>query len=165
MNKRIVIKTGDVFKVNVNGQYDVYFQFVIDDTTQLTSSVIRVFGKHYEMDESPLMEDVVNDDVVFYAHTMLSAGIRQGLWQKVGKSKIKDNIDTIGFKMLNSPKDFTWYVWKINSPIEYYDVLPANCLRYDWGWVYAPANLVKRIICGHHYVIKEEEIWEKNQGS
>ena len=165
MNKRVVSRPGDVFKVSVNNQYDIYFQFVIDDVSQLTSSVIRVFKKHYEMNETPLIEDVVNDDVAFHAHTTISLGVRLGLWQKVGKSSNKGNVNMIGFKMieLESPTDFSWYVWRINSPVEYYKALPSNCEKYDWGWVYAPENLIKRIVCGHHYVIKEEEIWERNR--
>ena len=53
--------------------------------TVLNSSVIRVFAKHYPMDYVPVFEDIVKDDVYFYAHAILSFGILYNAWYKVGK--------------------------------------------------------------------------------
>ncbi len=53
--------------------------------TVLNSSVIRVFAKHYPMDYVPVFEDIVKDDVYFYAHAILRFGILYNAWYKVGK--------------------------------------------------------------------------------
>ena len=53
----------------------------------LNSSVIRVFKTHYPMDHKPVCDEIVKDEVEFYAHTVLRAGIVNNAWYKVGKSK------------------------------------------------------------------------------
>lgn len=156
MSKRVVNRKGDIYCVNISNQYKVYFQYVADDMTQLNSSVIRVFKTRHQSESSPTIEEIINDSIDFYAHTMINIGLKQGLWSKIGSSKDMGNIDNIGFKMLDSPKDTSWYVWTINSPIEYHANLPSQYSHYDWGWVYASINIVKRIKDGCYYVIEEE---------
>ena len=39
------------------------------------------------MDYRPIIEEIVMDEVEFYAHTVLRAGIVYGAWYKVGNSK------------------------------------------------------------------------------
>jgi len=85
--KRIVTKIGDVFCAEIDDQYKRYFQYVVDDMEQLNSSVIRVFKRHYPMDDEPMIDDIVKDEVEFYAHTVLKFGILYNVWYKVGKSK------------------------------------------------------------------------------
>ena len=69
--KRIVTKIGDVFCAEIDGEFKAYFQYVANDLTQLNSSVIRVFKKRYPMDYVPVIEEIVKDEVLFYAHTVL----------------------------------------------------------------------------------------------
>ncbi len=87
MAKRIVTKIGDVFCVEIDGDYKCYFQYIEKDLSQLNSSVIRVFKRRYPIGYSPIIEEIVNDDILFYAHTVLRAGIDYKAWYKVGKSK------------------------------------------------------------------------------
>ena len=47
MAKRIVTKIGDVFCAEIEGQCKRFFQYFAIDSTQLNSSVIRVFKQHY----------------------------------------------------------------------------------------------------------------------
>ena len=84
--KRIVTKIGHVFCIEIDNQYKCYFQYICNDLHQLNSSVIRVFKKRYPMDYVPVIEDIVNDEVSFYAHTVLKFGIADGAWYRVGKS-------------------------------------------------------------------------------
>ena len=86
MAKRIVTKIGDVFCVEVDGRYKQFFQYIANDLTCLNSSTIRVFQKEYPMEYKPVVDDIVKDEVMFYAHTVLRFGIQEGVWYKVGKS-------------------------------------------------------------------------------
>lgn len=96
--KRIVTKIGDVFCAEVDGEFKAYFQYVANDLTQLNSSVIRVFKTHYPIDHKPVIEDIVKDEVAFYAHTVLRWGIELNAWYKIGKST---DIDTSVLKKSN----------------------------------------------------------------
>ena len=85
--KRIVTKIGNVFCVQISPQEKKYFQYIANDMLQLNSSVIRVFERTYPTDQEPKLTDVVQGKVEFYAHTVLSWGIRlekrllmSGLW-------------------------------------------------------------------------------------
>ena len=80
MAKRIITKIGDIFCVEVDNDYKCYFQYVANDMTVLNSSVIRVFARHYSIDYEPVFEDIVKDEVYFYAHTILRFGILYNAW-------------------------------------------------------------------------------------
>ena len=69
--KRIVTKIGDVFCAEIDGQYKRFFQYFAIDSTQLNSSVIRVFKQHYPMDYIPDISEIIAGEVEFYAHTVL----------------------------------------------------------------------------------------------
>ncbi len=85
MAKRIVTRIGNVFCAEINGEYKSYFQYVCNDMSQLNSSVIRVFKSRYTIDYEPVLEDIINDEVAFYAHTILKDGIEFNVWYKVEK--------------------------------------------------------------------------------
>lgn len=87
MAKRIVTKIGNVFCAEIDGRYKCFFQYIMNDITQLNSSVIRVFKRRYPMDYKPRIEEIVSDEVWFYAHTILRFGIVYDAWYKVGNSK------------------------------------------------------------------------------
>ena len=87
MAKRIVTKMGDIFCVEIDNGYKRFFQYIINDIEALNSSVIRVFKTHYPMDYRPIIEEIVMDEVEFYAHTVLRAGIVYGAWYKLATQK------------------------------------------------------------------------------
>lgn len=126
MAKRIVTKIGNIFCAEICGKYKSYFQYIANDMTQLNSSVIRVFKRRYPLDANPKMEDVVSDDVSFYAHTVLRWGIEKGVWHKVGKS------DNLGLEKLSS-------VWFASFSTSHYDselkqLVDSNPGEYWWIW-------------------------------
>ena len=45
--KRIVTKIGDVFCIEIDGQYKCYFQYIANDMECLNSSVIRIFKENH----------------------------------------------------------------------------------------------------------------------
>ncbi len=77
MAKRIVTRIGNIFCVEIDKQYKKFFQYVANAMSQLNSSVIRAFKRKYPIEWKPDMAVIVDDDVEFYAHTVLSAGIQK----------------------------------------------------------------------------------------
>ena len=86
MAKRIVTKVGDVFCVEIDNEYKCFFQYIEKDLSQLNSSVIRAFKRRYPIDATPIIEEIVNDDILFNAHTDFRAVIDYNAWYKVVKS-------------------------------------------------------------------------------
>ena len=85
--KRIVTRIGNVFCAEIDNECKRFFQYVANDLEELNSSVIRVFKNKYPMDYEPEIEEIVGDEVEFYAHTILKFGIVFNAWYKVGTSK------------------------------------------------------------------------------
>lgn len=65
----------------------MYFQYIGNDLSQLNSSMIRVFKTKYNLQDTPSLEEVVKDEVMFCAHTVLKAGIENGSREKVKKNR------------------------------------------------------------------------------
>ena len=164
MAKRIVTKIGDVFCVEVDNTYKRYFQYFCNDMTQLNSDVIRAFKKRYPMDYKPKPEDIVKDEVDFYAHTILRNGIEDGLWYKVGKAKgefeeemSKPLFGTcretkyINGDIIDVDPNSNWYVWRINSPFKPVGILPEMYRDVvDWGSVKPDVEIFDRIKYGYY---------------
>ena len=154
MAKRIITKVGDVFCVEIDNEYKCFFQYIEKDILQLGSSVIRAFKTRYPMDYKPVIEDIVKDEILFYAHTILRVGIEYGAWYKVGKSKELglsglNNVmfgDVFNYKATPNLQlievDYleNWTIWKVNEerinigvlPTEYYEIIEeGGVVPYD----------------------------------
>lgn len=138
MAKRIVTKIGDVFCVELVNGTKGYFQYIAKDLTQLNSSVIRVFRTHYPIDADVKINDIVKDEIDFYAHAILRSGIADEKWYKVGKSLDfdPDEVNNVIFgtasNVIGVPGSLipqfvdplsNWYIWRIN-----YESLPVGPL-------------------------------------
>ena len=154
MAKRIVTGKGDVFCVEIDCKFKAYFQYITTDMTQLNSTVIRVFKKHYPMDYNPDMDEIVNGEVHFYAHTILRPGLNEGAWYKVGTSKNVGDVDNIMFSLFrdanfsNKKKSYSWYIWKINQKTEFIGEMKKEYKHYDRGWIYPYSSIVGKIKTG-----------------
>jgi len=154
MAKRIVTRKGDIFCVEIDNKFKAYFQYITTDMTQLNSTVIRVFKKHYPIDYVPEMEEIVKDEVHFYAHTILSPGLHEGAWYKVGSCKDVGDIDNIMFSLFrdvnfsHQKKSYSWYIWKINQETEFIGEMKKEYKHYDRGWVYPYKSIVGKIKTG-----------------
>ena len=142
-------RIGDLFCVEFSDNTKGFFQYVTRDAEYLNGQVIRVFKKHYPIDADIAIDDILADDVDFYAYTILKAGIHFNTWYKIGNSK---NVDEDGFRKVifgqtNDTIDDTsssykfaeievdpltnWFIWRINEkwipigilPDEYHDVV------------------------------------------
>ena len=151
MAKRIVTRIGDVFCVEIDKEYKCYFQYVANDMTQLNSSVIRVFRRHYPMDYVPDLDEIVTDEVHFYAHTILYGGIYYGIWYKVGKHADLGDTENIMFRLFSEgsyahlTKSYKWYCWYINK--EHFDIgeMKPEYKNADIGWVFPYEEIVSKI--------------------
>ena len=154
MQKQIVTKIGNIFCVEMDDKHKRFFQYVANDLSQLNSSVIRVFKRKYPMDYVPDMDEIVNDEVDFYAHTVLSAGIRANTWYKVGKHKDVGDTEHIMFKLFDEgnishlTKSYRWYVWYINK--EYVDIgeMTDEYRQLDLGLVISYDQIAAKIKTG-----------------
>lgn len=150
MAKRVVTRIGNIFSIEIDGEYKCYFQYVANDRTQLNSSVIRMFKKRYMLKDNPSMDEIVRDGVLFYAHTILKGGITDNIWSKVGIcSEVGDNINIYFYGF-----GTCWYRWKINTPFqifrEYTDFnhLPIECLNMNYGSVFPYPYIISKLKTG-----------------
>ncbi|MDB5178576.1 MAG: hypothetical protein JWN01_519 [Patescibacteria group bacterium] len=115
--KRVVTKVGDVFETS-DKKY--FIQLATIDHIQLSSDVAAIYRVRPGLSPSEL----AHEPVFFYTHTTLSAGVKQGLWSKIGRSAVQD-ISRFRFKTYFGPdesevmKNFTpkarhhphWAMW------------------------------------------------------
>ena len=156
--KRVITKNGDILCTGIDEDYKCYFQFVAVDFTQLNSTVIRVFKKHYPLDSTPTMDEVVSDEVSFYAHVMLNNGIRDGVWYKVGKHKDVGDLYNIMCRQHQEmyvktwERKNIWYVWKINQEdIQVGEYLPEEYRELSLGSVFHYERIIEKIKTGKFY--------------
>lgn len=155
MQKRVIIKLGDIFIVRFEDAQK-YFQYVADDLTQLNSRVIRAFKEKYPIGSMPNLSDVAKGDIDFYAHTSIKLGMKMGLWEKMGKAPISGKVDVI----FRDSKDYgenkvtiseRWYVWKINEAFQYVGRLKGENKKAEIGIVKSPKGIVHRMKTGEYY--------------
>ena len=160
MAKRIVTKIGNVFCAEIDGKYKCFFQYIMNDITQLNSSVIRVFKRRYPMDYKPDIEEIVSDDVLFYAHTILRVGIEFGAWYKVGKSmnlgeeKCRKVLfgythDTIFDEAGHPHQIIHWMVWHLGEDFVRIKKLPEKYYNdFEDGSIFTFMDIIERIKYG-----------------
>lgn len=139
MAKRIITKIGDVFCVEFDNGTKGYFQYIANDLTQLNSSVIRAFKTHYPINQELSIDDIVKDEVAFYAHTILRPGIAENAWYKVGKSLNlgTDELEHVFWGYSKGNIDFghnerpidplkNWVIWQVNKECNHIGELPKK---------------------------------------
>ncbi len=123
--KRVITKVGDIFEVRLDENIKKYFQYIANDRTQLNSDVIRGFKKEYPLQATPTLLEIIKDNVGFYAHCVVNAGVKRELWRKVGKIQDLGLLEHIIFKDTNDygtkqgeepvKISHNWHVWRIND--------------------------------------------------
>lgn len=151
--QRIYTKIGDIFVVYLEDGMVRYFQYVARDILQLNSDVIRVFVTKYDKDATPTIDEILNDDEDFVAHTSVNAGIKMACWEKVGNSSVIKEVHTI-FRSSNDigkkdilKSEYEWWIWKL------YDDTKTNIgmlkdgkgFNSEPGSVYSPLCIKYRI--------------------
>jgi hypothetical protein len=150
----IRIKEGDIFCVKLESDKK-FFQYIISDVTMLNSYVIRVFKMSYPIDKLPDLSEIVKDQVDFYAHVFLRAGLKFGFWEKVGNVSdvgtaevlFRHTNDWIDPKVKVSDK---WQVWKANEPFISIGKLTGRYKDSEIGVVLSPVNILDRMRTGKY---------------
>lgn len=158
---RVYTKIGDVFSVKIDETSKKYFQLIAYDLTQLNSDVIRAFKRVYPTNLSLSLSEIVEGEVEFYAHCVTKAGVKLGLWEKVGSNK---NIGETNYILFRDTNDYgtkvgeepikissDWYVWHINDR-DFTDVgkLKGENRKAEIGIVVNPYDIVERIKTGKY---------------
>ncbi len=173
--KRIITKIGDVFCAVIDDEFKCYFQYIANDLTQLNSSVIRVLKTHYPLDVEPKIQEIIDDEVDFYAHTILRRGIEDGAWYKIGKDRDLSSIDfkeiifadtesedaemingDIVVKELNPLEN--WRIWEIGGNMKYVGEPPVReeCKVEIVSGVLPYRIIIDRIKYGYWRILNNE---------
>ena len=129
MRKKVVTKIGDIFCIEFDGKFKCFFQYIANDCHQLNSSVIRAFKSRYPIEYDPDINDLVNSEVAFYAHTVLKSGIDFNAWYKIGRSMNlgEEKLSQILFGCTQDIRVYSvydveqvnplanWYIWHVNE--------------------------------------------------
>lgn len=157
MTTRVVTKIGDVFQTQ-NGRI---LQLVAIDSIQLNSDVVAI----YKPTDDFTLEKLPAMPMDFYYHTTVSAGIKQGLWSKIGKAPVPDvskllfkqyfDQDAVEILWENETPDPTikhivsapyWTVW---SPVDkdwtYVTEVAGKRLQAEDSSITPPINIIHRI--------------------
>lgn len=161
MAKRVVTKIGDIFSIPINENEKRYMQLIAFDLNQLNSDVIRAFKKVYSKEAHPSMEEIVNDEIYFYAHCVTKAGIKLNLWEKIGTHI---NVGDIRNPIFKSTNDFgkkvnnqliqvshEWYIWRINDEDrKNVGKLVGENQKAEIGLIVNPYDIVDRMVTGSY---------------
>jgi hypothetical protein len=177
--KHIVTKVGFVYKTKKTSAGVRYLQLVAIDRANLSSDVIVVFKpKDIKSDD---LEEITSRPIEFYTHTTVSAGVRLGMWEKVGKAEVKIDPKALSFGYYRDQ----WHInlmkkvaksngsERLYPPFEkpYWDIWDLTEEKYSsFGWKdglraemqyggIAPPTIVIKTIEGKYTPLKN--IWPK----
>ena len=158
MEKKIreYIRIGDVFCVEFDKKYKRYFQYVTFDESCLSSRVIRVFAKVYDIKANVDTDEIVSDKVDCYIHVLIKVGIDLGLWYKIGKSKNIGSINDIVFRdyaefyIKGMEVSHNWLIWHVSQKRINIGDLKPEFVKYSWGGIYSPYIVYQRIATGKY---------------
>jgi hypothetical protein len=152
---RYYSKIGDIFCVQLDSSTKKYFQYIINDKTQLNSNVIRVFKEVYGIDEAPTINEIVKDSIDFYAHVLIQWGIKLKLWEKTGNIADVGTVDVL-FKQSQDRGNTQikisekWLVWKINEPMKFVGSLQKNNQKAEIGSILPAYQIIERMRTGKY---------------
>jgi hypothetical protein len=153
---RVITKIGDVFTVKIDERSKKYFQYIVNDLTQLNSDVIRAFKKVYSIEDNPSLAEIIMDEVAFYAHCITKLGVKMGYWEKVGNIR---EVGTFGHVFFRSTNDYgnpsikvshDWWIWKINREQVRVGKLVGPYRNAEIGVVKNPKSIVHRMRTGKY---------------
>ena len=151
----IQARIGDIYRVSLNDNTTRFIHYIAKDKSDLHSDVIRIFRRHYSIDEMPTVEMVLTDEVECHMHTFVRYALKWGLWQKYAFAPVRAN-DYVNVVFRSSrdegkyPKQKVvskdWEVWRINGRRISVGILPEQYHRADIGGVYSPNHVIQRLL-------------------
>ena len=156
MRRKKTTKVGDIFAVKMDEHHQRFFQYIVNDTAQLSSCVIRVFKKSYPLEASIDWNEVVHGEVDFYAHTILCVGIHYNLWELVANVPEFGVYSHVWFK---SSRDYgkpqveiseRWSIWQIGQERIYVGKLLPFYSSIELGTVVSAWDVIERMKTGKY---------------
>jgi len=150
--KRTQTILGDILEVKMNDGTKRYLQYIGFDknTHGLNSDVVRVFKKEYKENSSLDFEEIIKDEVDFYAHVhSIANGIKEGVWTRVGNMKNDLGTHKPLFYQKTDDEYILWEMdgkdWKSSKD----DVLESSS---NMGGVIPPKWVEERIQTGKYQI-------------
>lgn len=153
---RVITKVGDVFETTDKTHL---LQLVAIDYNQLNSDVIVV----YKAQSLSNLDALREQKPLFYHHSTVSEGVKQGLWHKIGKASLPD-VSKLTFKTYFPPDDISvmqqvlskdqyplvdqphWAVWTpLSKDWKYTKDRAGLRLKAEDGAIVPPVVIAKRI--------------------
>lgn len=147
-------KVGDVYTIRIE-QGSYYLQLVAIDTVNLGSDAVIV-SRTNPLESKP--------EILFYTHTMVDAGEKQGLWSKIGNAEPEVDLPKLVFKTYrgddiaeaeklidNTPTVAfpNWFTWNLLS--NQMEIIPDRVgqqLQAESGSIFPPGDILYRLVHG-----------------
>ncbi len=165
MNKRIIVRKGDIFKADLGNGRAKYLQYVMLDPAEMNSEVIRVFNYESKIDEIPDLQEVIRSGVDFFAHVVVKWGVQMGLWKKVGNIPIEKDFVPPYFRdvplhdkyirngKIQFCKTNDWVAWQAGQSFEdrkSIGKLTKETKKYNRGGIMPPVQIIERMKTGSY---------------
>lgn len=158
---RFYLKMGDIFVIDLDNGFKRYFQYIADDITQLNSEVIRVFKTNHKSDKDLKAEEIIMDDVDYFAHVVCKIGVKLRVWKKINNSdtfgdlsiQFKKSDDSGNTNILVSDK---WRVWELGKDMVFVGKLSEKYTAVDNGIIVNRYDIVDRINLGRYDFVYPE---------
>lgn len=145
---RSFTKVGDIYEISLQDGKSRYFQYIAKDSTNLNADVIRVFRRSFVETDALQIDTIISDEIEYYLHTSVSAGVKIGVWKKFGSSQKLGNLD-ISFRIsldsleseLKKVVSKKWVVWRLNEERCFVGRLPRSYQDAGIGMVYSPITI------------------------
>ena len=146
-------KEGDLFEVIID-EKKMFFQFLAIDESCLHGDVIRAFDFESKCEDKISLVEIVKNNVKFYAHTSVKAGVKLGVWKRIDSIKLEQNFVAPTFRHTEDvadssiKKSYNWYIWKVNGPTIDIGELTAEYASLSVGGLTHPFDIVERLKTG-----------------
>ncbi|MFC5479116.1 hypothetical protein [Massilia suwonensis] len=152
--RTISAKIGDIYVVECAGG-DRYFQYVMDDSSQLGANVIAVFAKKFPKGQSVDFLALKGESVEFFAHVSISLGIKMKCWRRVTHEQVADHgairfRDTDDYGKPGVTCSNYWWMWEPNGPARQVGPIEGELRKSFIGVLMAPSNIVSRLETGRY---------------
>lgn len=147
------LKEGDVFEVSIDGTKQ-FIQYLATDKSCLNGQVIRAFDYTVNLNDSYQLSELVKRPIKFYTHTMLQAGVKLGVWKKIGNVSLESDFNLPFFRHTEDVRDpkikksNMWYIWQVNGLTIDIGQLTDDHAHLSVGGLTHPLDIVKRLKTG-----------------
>ena len=141
---------GDVFEIRWPDERRQYFQFVAIDENAFFFDLVCVYRHVYSKEEDVTLERILADEVELYCHTVVIAGLKDGVWVKFANAEV--SIDYRELVFWTWFGDFDWREWRVCGRFHRALFVPWWRKNYWEGTSMYPEGMIKCLERGKIYV-------------